>query len=177
MGKIRLQAAVDFMMSYGIAILIITIAIGIIYKVGVLNPSLTPVSCTPAPGFSCGLFSMNRSGALSIELAQASGAPIIINGVACSSGINQTSMLPAYGNIYVTSNSAFYPANSYPIALGTLQMYSGTSYTFKAYCYGAGGIATGSYGNVFLGYVWINYTVQGYGRITQQVATITVKYT
>ncbi|MEM3638433.1 MAG: hypothetical protein QXW90_00275, partial [Candidatus Micrarchaeaceae archaeon] len=63
MGKIRLQAAVDFMMSYGIAILIITIAIGIIYKVGVLNPSLTPVSCTPAPGFSCGLFSMNRSGA------------------------------------------------------------------------------------------------------------------
>ncbi|MEM3247642.1 MAG: hypothetical protein QW207_03860, partial [Candidatus Micrarchaeaceae archaeon] len=65
----------------------------------------------------------------------------------------------------------------YPIALGTLQMYSGTSYTLKAYCYGAGGIATGSYGNVFLGYVWVNYTVQGYGRITQQVATITVKYT
>jgi hypothetical protein len=173
-----LQAAVDFMMSYGIALLIIIIAAGIIYKVGVLNPNITPVYCQPSPGFSCGQFAMNTSGVLTLSLAQATGGPIIINGIACSSRANQTIVGPMYGNIHVTSNSAYYPSGVYASTpLGSLTMYSGSSYILYANCYSSGGIAASNLGNAFFGYVWLNYTIPGYGSTTQQVATFVAKYT
>ena len=37
--------------------------------------------------------------------------------------------------------------------------------------------ATGVLGNGFTGFIWLNYTVPGYGNLTQQVAQLNVKYT
>jgi hypothetical protein len=179
MVGLKFQAAVDFLMSYGIALIIIIIAVSVIYKVGVLNPTAAPVSCTPFPGFSCGLFAINSSGALTINIGQATGGPIIIHGVACSSAINGTTNGPAYGNIYVTSNTAYYPYNAYP--QGALQngieLYSGSSINLYANCYNSAGIASGKLGNAFIGYVWLNYTIPGYSSTTQEVAAISLKYT
>ena len=50
----RGQAAMEFLMTYGWALLVVLVAIGALAFFGVLNPSkFLPNSCTLAPGFSC----------------------------------------------------------------------------------------------------------------------------
>lgn len=61
MGGIKLekkgQAAMEFLMTYGWAILVVLIAIGALAYFGVLNPSrFLPASCTLMPGLSCDSF-------------------------------------------------------------------------------------------------------------------------
>ena len=54
MNNKRGQAALEFLMTYGWAILIVLIAIGALAYFGVLNPArLLPKSCTIVPGLSC----------------------------------------------------------------------------------------------------------------------------
>src|SRR3990167_8103737 len=51
------QAAMEFLMTYGWAILVVLIAIGALAYFGVLNPSrFLPESCTIGPGISCDEF-------------------------------------------------------------------------------------------------------------------------
>ncbi len=116
---------------------------------------------------------------MSIAISQATGGPITIHGIACSASANATGNKPEYGNINVVPNSAFYPYNSYPNnALVTgITMYSGSTKALTTYCYESSGVATGSLGSAFLGYLWINYTLQGYGTIISQVASFSTKYT
>ena len=48
------QAAMEFLMTYGWAILVVLVAIGALAYFGVLNPSrFLPSSCTIAPGMGC----------------------------------------------------------------------------------------------------------------------------
>ena len=50
----RGQAAMEFLMTYGWAILVVLVAIGALAYFGVLNPSrFLPSSCTLIPGLSC----------------------------------------------------------------------------------------------------------------------------
>lgn len=59
----RGQAAMEFLMTYGWAILVVLIAIGALAYFGVLNPSrFLPSSCTLTPGLSCDAFLVNSSG-------------------------------------------------------------------------------------------------------------------
>lgn len=169
----KAQVAIDFLISYGIALLIIGIALIVIYQIGVLNPILTPVQCIPVPGFSCGFFYINSSGVLTVNLAQDIGTAITINGAACSTTYTLNS-LPQYGNMYVTSNSQYYPPNNDPS--GDM-LYSSSNMTIKLYCYnGPGSIASGQVGNLYFGHIWINFTIPQYGSITESVATLTAKY-
>ncbi|HLC72256.1 MAG TPA: hypothetical protein VJH37_01620 [Candidatus Nanoarchaeia archaeon] len=51
------QAAMEFLMTYGWALLVVLIAIGALAFFGVLNPSkFLPNSCTLTPGFACNDF-------------------------------------------------------------------------------------------------------------------------
>ena len=48
------QAAMEFLMTYGWAILVVLVAIGALAYFGVLNPArFLPESCTIAPGIGC----------------------------------------------------------------------------------------------------------------------------
>ena len=137
-------------------------------------PALVPPYCTPSPGFACGAYSINSiSGVLLIQLAQASGAEVTVGGVACAANVNASGNKPAEGNIYVTQATSYYPSGGFV----TNTMYSGRSVTYQMYCYNNGGVAKGNLGNGFTGYVWMNYTIPGYGQQTQLVATINAKYT
>ena len=50
----KAQAAMEFLMTYGWAILVVLVAIGALAYFGVLNPSrFLPNSCTITPGVSC----------------------------------------------------------------------------------------------------------------------------
>ena len=106
------QAAVDFLMSYGIALIVIAIAIAAIYKTSILSPTLSSYTCTAVPGFSCDAYALNATGALTVTLSQATGGPIIINGVACASQSNQLATAPQFGNICVTNTVAYYPTGT-----------------------------------------------------------------
>ncbi len=60
----RGQAALEFLMTYGWAILVVLIAIGALAYFGVLNPSrYLPNSCTIVAGISCNDFKLSTSGA------------------------------------------------------------------------------------------------------------------
>jgi len=60
--KKRAQAAMEFLMTYGWAILVVLIAISALAYFGVLNPSrFLPESCTLVPGMSCVDFKVDES--------------------------------------------------------------------------------------------------------------------
>ncbi len=158
----RGQAAVDFMTSYGIAILIVAIAIYVVVRLGVFGNSLAQPGCVAAPSFSCGTLIFNSNGVVTFVLSQNLGGTINITGVACSQGVNVIGNLPQYGNIWVGNyikNSQYYP-NPNKIGPGVL-MYSDSSNTLSVYCYGASGLSSLPLGVVYTGYVWLNYTYAG----------------
>jgi hypothetical protein len=109
---------------------------------------------------------------VSIQLSQSLGASINIQGIACSTAINATGNKPLYGNIYVSNSITFYTS---PFSTNTI--YSGASPVFKLYCYSSSGKATGYAGNPFIGYIWLNYTIPGFGAVIQQVAALDLRYT
>ncbi|MFH1052930.1 MAG: hypothetical protein V1740_00795 [Candidatus Woesearchaeota archaeon] len=58
------QAAMEFLMTYGWAILVVLVAIGALAYFGVLNPSrFLPSSCTLIPGLSCDEFRVTSGAA------------------------------------------------------------------------------------------------------------------
>lgn len=174
--RLRAQAAVDFMMSYGIALVIVFIAVSIIFKVSLTTPVFVGSLCTSAPGFECETYTISASsGILYLTLSQATGGTIVINGEACASQPNGIGSYPAYGNINVNSLAAYYPPSNGPGTGATV--YSDNSNTMQMYCYTNTGVATGQFGTSFTGFVWLNYTVPSYGTVTQQVAILNLKYT
>jgi hypothetical protein len=78
MVKKRGQAAMEFLMTYGWALLVVLIAIGALAFFGVLNPGqFLPSTCTIAPGISCDGFKVTED---SVEL-------ILTNGMGTTLGV------------------------------------------------------------------------------------------
>jgi hypothetical protein len=167
------------MASYGVAIIIITIAVSAVYAISTSNKSVFAQQCTGSSGFACGPFFINSSGVLNITLVQATGGDINIYGLACSSAINSSSenYTPNFGNIYVTNSIDYYPPGASPDT--GVRIYTGSSEEFSMYCYSAYGTATmkSAGGGDFVGYIWANYSLPGEkARTTQLIATIDAKY-
>jgi len=144
----KLQAAMEYLMTYGWAILIIALALGVLYSLGILNPSrLKPVMCMlPAP-FSCQIQSFNVGGVLSITLAQGSGQTITINQIACvdNSLLSSTTGLPTAGWTTLSSPPT---------------ITSGSAATITVTCYKAASTSyTGTIGSSFGGTLVINYAL------------------
>ena len=169
----RGQAAIDFLSSYGIAIVIVTIAIAVIYKTSILSPSLVASSCAAASGFSCDAYAINGiTGVLTVTLSQGTGGPITINGAACSSLVSGPGSGPQFGNLAMNSNALYYPSG----APSANTIYSDAGATLQLYCYSSSGVAKSPLGSSFIGYLWLNYTVPGYGSTVQEVASLDLIY-
>lgn len=72
----KAQAAMEFLMTYGWAILVVLVAIGALAYFGVLNPSrFLPSSCTIAPGIGCDDFKVTyaAAGASTVQLLLRNG--------------------------------------------------------------------------------------------------------
>ena len=176
-GRIfRAQTAVDFLATYGIALIIITISMGVAYQIGLANGYAFSASCTPAPGFTCEYYALNSNGILEITMAQATGGDIQINGMSCSSAINGTGGggRPKYGNVWVSNSFKYYP---YQVPSGLVN--TDTKKTFYVYCYNGGGIAKPvSSTDSYSGFLWLNYTIPATGtNVIQTVASLQLKYT
>jgi len=151
----KLQAAMEYLMTYGWAILIIALALGVLYSLGVFNPNrLKPVGCfLPAP-FTCQIVSVNTGGVATIILGQGSGQTITINSTAC---VDNTR--PNNNGIPSTSSDWSTPIPS--ISGGSLTIPSGGSVSLtNIYCINPSGSRfNGTIGSTFSGSLIIKYTV------------------
>ncbi|MGC8479522.1 MAG: hypothetical protein ACP5M9_02540 [Candidatus Micrarchaeia archaeon] len=166
----------DFMASYGLALIIIIFAVATIYLIGNSNNNVFQNSCTGYSGFSCSTLFLNDSGILNITISQDTGADILVKGIACSTAQSSVGVGPAYGN-YGVYNSFYYYPNS-EMANG-ININTGNSASFDLYCYNSVGVSTEQVqGNDFSGYVWINYTVINTDiNETELMAAFTTTYT
>ncbi len=170
----KAQSAMEYLMTYGWAILIIAVVLGVLFQLGVFSGgTLTGTSCVATSGYYCANPTLNTNGQLSfnfgqnegytiynIELAcfatsNAAGLPsntqawTVINGNSANIGVGA----PIAGLPTTTINSLI--ANGITLVNGQQQMVSGVQ------CYVSTGLPlpTGTkVGTAFSGYVWVNYT-------------------
>lgn len=68
------QAAMEFLMTYGWAILVVLVAIGALAYFGVLSPEkLLPRTCTLVAGLSCSEFKVTKAGTATIVVLNGMG--------------------------------------------------------------------------------------------------------
>ncbi len=86
MKSSRAQAAIEFLITNGWAILVVVILLAVLFYIGVLSPqNTTPNTCLFQPGFSCYTFKVgNGTGSLELDFGQATGRSIQIIGISCS---------------------------------------------------------------------------------------------
>ena len=73
------QAAMEFLMTYGWAILVVLVAIGALAYFGVLNPGqFLPRQCLIGPGFSCTDFSVVADGSWTVIVRNGVGETVTV---------------------------------------------------------------------------------------------------
>jgi hypothetical protein len=94
------QTAMEYLMTYGCAILIIMVIMAVLFYLGVLNPSnLTPTQCTFPAGFSCVTNKLQTgTSKLYLVVSQGTGHNIQINGINCTQQTDASKMTAAIIN-------------------------------------------------------------------------------
>ncbi|MGC8776999.1 MAG: hypothetical protein ACP5P2_03635, partial [Candidatus Micrarchaeia archaeon] len=68
----KAQSAMEYLMTYGWAILIIAVVLGALFQLGVFNKnSYAPIGCIPQSGFLCSNPVLSTSGVLTVTVGQA----------------------------------------------------------------------------------------------------------
>ncbi len=159
MRLLRSQSAMEYLMTYGWAILIIAIALSALYALGIFNPSsFVGSECILPAGLSCTSVSLAPNGMLTINLEQATLSTINITAYGCNTNTTlahmQTPLNP--------------PSNQ-------INMLIGSNYTFSVQCWSGASMYSGSAGNAFEGYLLLNYTNTYSGFAQQAVGQLTAK--
>lgn len=145
----KAQAAMEYLLTYGWAILIMVVVVAVLYYLGVITPH-TPTFCTfENQVFSCKAFKLTsntgNAGGLILDLAQTTGHDILIVGFNCTTNQtwSETDFTTAGQNVTVPANSDM-PLNGTATSMGPLPCYkndnsligasdSGSSYRGKIY--------------------------------------------
>ncbi len=189
----------EYLMTYGWAILIIAVVLGALFSLGVFSgSSLLGTSCIASPGYSCSNPILNNAGTLSFTFGQNTGSTIYNVELACaatSTGTGQpssTALGGGYNSLLLSASGGGSPglANGITGGVSTLvgnQLSSGQTVQISGWpCYGTTGSALGSQsiGAAFSGFIWMNYTssqctmeASGCPWLTAKVLTVTVKVT
>ena len=73
--KFKAQSAMEYLMTYGWAILIIAVVLGALFSLGVFSgSSLLGTSCVASPGYLCQNPVLSTSGTLTVLIGQSTGA-------------------------------------------------------------------------------------------------------
>jgi len=152
------QSAMEYLMTYGWAILVIIIVIAVLFYIGVLNPrNVTPTSCTFPPGISCASFKLVDDGTLYLTIGQATGKRINVTGILCTQA----------------QTSAAAPSAQWTTLSPQVPMTNGESASLGSFnCYSASGTTPlgGSDGETAKFKIWLNYSELSPGVLeTRQV--------
>ena len=120
----KLQNAVEYLTTYGWAILILAVLIGAFYELGVFNPQGAAGSqCVLQSEFSCTSYLMNTSGYLQVKITWTGTSPIYVTGIGCSQNVsNMIFQVPSQG--YTPDGSSF---------SATIQCYTSSGSAFSDY--------------------------------------------
>jgi len=100
---IKAQSAMEYLMTYGWAILIVAVVLGALYSLGVFNgAAFLGTSCIAASGFYCTNPTLSTGGVLTVKIGQATG----------------TNFNNAY--LYFVPSGANFSTSGHGISIGTL---------------------------------------------------------
>ena len=163
-GRQNLQSAIEYLTTYGWALLLIAIAFAALYMLGIINPrSIVNNECLLPSGFGCQNAYMVPNGMIYMNVVQDLSYPINVTALGCV----QNSSLATFSNMQKIYNP---PSNQLllPISYNAI---------LSVQCYGSGGaIFSGNVGDLFQGIIIINYTndLNGvpqtvYGKVAEKV--------
>ncbi len=156
--NIKLQSAMEYLITYGWAILILAIALIALFILGVFNSSgATGQICQINQGFSCLNYYMNTTGVLVLTVTQTGSNYINITSIGCSSDTNNQYLVH-----YTTpSEQPYIPY--------------GDGYTFTVQCYTSTGKPSINIGSAFSGFIYINYVNDVTGFPGSAVGSFVIK--
>jgi hypothetical protein len=103
----RLQNAMEFMMTYGWAILILMIVLATLYSLGVFNPP-TPSICALPANVGCLGATLWPNGILQVNIQQATQYTINVVGIGCNDqGVANVPLLAIPQTISIGGNATF----------------------------------------------------------------------
>jgi len=178
----------EYLMTYGWAILIIAVVLGALFSLGVFNSgALLGNSCVAGPGYLCSSPIMDVNGNFMMTFGQSTGSAIYNVGMACAATSTSTGLpSPATSMMYLTAAGA---ANGLPAnapATGLLSLMNGQTVSVSGVkCYNSAGtalmLATSPIGTAFSGSIWINFTLASGASggtnpvLTAKIASVTAK--
>ena len=153
--RFRAQSAMEYLMTYGWAILIIAVVLGELFSLGVFNgSSLLGTSCVALSGYYCSTPVLSHSnGDLLLTIGQATG--------------NTYTSVTAYAVRSGTVFSSSDPSN----AIGTITSGQTVPITIAL----NGGASNYTIGTPYTGYIYLVYSMPSASGLTSEVATISVK--
>ncbi|MGC8538644.1 MAG: hypothetical protein ACP5MK_02130 [Candidatus Micrarchaeia archaeon] len=156
----KFQSAMEYLMTYGWALLIMAVVLAALFAMGIFNPSnFAGQECILPAGFSCLNYYLYQNGTAQINLQQATQSPINVTAIGCAQNTSAIVMQAPYNP---PSNQIYMPI--------------GANYTFMVKCYNsAGSLYTESPGTLFTGSLVINYTETLTGFPHTIYGTIAVK--
>jgi len=144
----RAQAAMEYLMSYGWAIVIIVVALAVLVYLGVFSAGgKTPDICSFPPGIQCRTFRLETDGSLNTTIYNGFSDKIVITNVACTSEQPTAQGEPPSWESANESIDAGYVG----------------SVDFAACKLGDGTTATGKLGDTYRGRLYIKYYLQSEG--------------
>ena len=131
----RLQSALEYLTTYGWAILIIGIVAAVFIELGLFTPQQAS-ECILQVYFSCEQYSISTTGTLSLNLLQTTPDPINVIAVGCNSNVTFAGQQSVSPPVYILPDSN---------AIFSLPCYSGTA------------VANGKISKYFTGSLTVNY--------------------
>ncbi len=141
----KLQSAMEYLMTYGWAILIIAIALSALFALGVFKPTVTN-ACIADSGYLCASPVMNTSGYLSVEFGTYNTQGMAITGLGCSKSSAAPSSMTAVNMHFSTGQES----------------------TLLFEC----PVASNAMGSSFSGTLWVQYAYEGYTGLLSEIGSI-----
>ncbi|MDE1856423.1 MAG: hypothetical protein KGH49_04295, partial [Candidatus Micrarchaeota archaeon] len=84
-GRIKLQSAMEYLMTYGWAILVVAIVLGLMFGLGAFSArGVISNSCLTSAGYLCQNPILNSTGWLGMKFGWIGAYPITITNIACT---------------------------------------------------------------------------------------------
>ena len=146
MRPVKLQSAMEYLMTYSWALLVIALVLVALFTLGVFNPgSIISSQCILPAGLSCVSVFMVSNGVVSINLLQATQTPINLTAWGCNA--NQS-----VAHMYCPGGVCPAPP------VNQIKMQIGANYSYSVQCWGGASEISSNPGSAFTGYVTVNYT-------------------
>ncbi len=151
----RAQSAIEYLTTYGWAILIIAVVLAAMFALGLFSPSsYVNNECIFPAEFSCLNSQIYSNGTLTINVEQSTSSPINVTAIGCNDQGTLTDM-----QAYTTP----------------LNVQIGSNVTMSVQCYANSTAYSGSVGGVYKGDIILNYTNLQTGFAHTIIGTIVAK--